>query len=149
MSENAEEPKAPGAEAPAQAPPAATITVPAEVMGRPLMNFIADMVAAAGALLLVVCFFFALRWQWLFFGGVTVVLVIGTISFAKAKNWGLVYLVLGGYELLLLIISAISRGAVGPLWVLGLIGTILMAGGGLLQWLVFKDPKLGKPWPMQ
>jgi hypothetical protein len=157
-----EQQQAPAEPAPAAAPAPTDTGPPAaagEIMGRPMMHFILDMAAGGGALLLLVAFFtpwapgflgfrYVLGWQGFLFSLLLIFLVASTITFMKKRNWGLVYLALGGYQLLFLVIHLICGGGVHVAWVLSLIGTLLLGLAGIMQWLVCKCPGIEKCWPV-
>jgi hypothetical protein len=146
-------PPAPPAAPPA--PAAETVTTPSGILGRPLMNFVTDMVAAGGALCLLVSFIIALAfgqgtslsWQALLFCLGTLFMVVSTITFWKKRNWALIYVYLGAYQVLLHLLQTMSAGFGGGAGVLNLIGAVLLVAAGLLGWLVFKTDRLEKPWP--
>ncbi len=147
------------APAPAPAPPTGdvpatqSVSMPSEILGRPLMNFIADMAAVAGAILLVIAWMLEIRislaWQGALFAVGTIVLVLLATLASKRKNWSLVYGKLGGYQFVFVVLQWILAGGFMPLGfaILSLIGTLLMTIAGVLGVLVFKTDQLDKPWP--
>ena len=165
------------APAPAPAPPTGdvpatqSVSTPSEILGRPMMTFVTDMTAALGALLVFIAFFLpyiagiqvgnlvvwpgragfglVLGWQGLLIALLTLFLVVSTITFWKKKNWALVYADCGGFLVAFAILQVIiSRGGPHVGWFFVLFGGILNLAAGILQWLVFKDDSLEKPWPV-
>lgn len=172
------------AEAPAEAPaptsptgdvPATqSVSMPSEILGRPLMTFVTDAVAALGAVLVFIAFFLPylgtpsvrfggqvfgggsvsgfrllLGWQGLSIALLTLFLVVSTITFWKKKNWALVYADCGGFLMAFAILQVIIS-PMGPHvgWFFVLFGGMMNLAAGVLQWLVFKDDSIEKPWPV-
>ena len=147
---------APAAPAPpptGDAPPAESTTAAVGILGRPMMNFIADMAAVGASVLLIIAWILvvrsALAWQGFFFALGTIVLVLMATFCAKKKNWAFVYGILGAYQLIFVVLQWIFSGG----WmhagyaVLSLLGALIMAAAGVLGVFVFKTDQLDKPWP--
>jgi len=130
------------------------------ILGQPLMNFVMDMAAGLGAILLLIAWLtpswshgaMGLRlphvWQGFLFFLVVGFLVTGSITFMRTKNWGLLYVALGVYHFVFMIIHLICGGGVNVGWTLSVVGCALLIVSGVMLWLVFVSDELEKPWPV-